>query len=217
MCRLISLGWFMAFAFSALAFPSASQAEMLSVSFSDPVRDHTGQTDIVGLVLTFDNTNGDYDVTFRADSSRGFAGAFQMDVSLFNPDAGSSTAATSFFQASAVRVANMEFNSASGFLGNSQSLLAWNLGDRVAINHLPFGVPDDLDETEFRSMLLTSILPIGEGPRFDPNIGDQVGSGNFVAVVVPEPSGCATIVVGCVLFVLFFVGRSHRVHGGRNA
>ena len=214
MCRLISLGWFMAFALAALALPKASHAEMLRVSFSDPVCDHAGQIDIVGFEFTFNNTTGDYRVRFRADSGDPFAGLFEMDVSLFNPDAGSSTADTSFFQASAVRAANMEFPITSGFSGNSPVLLSWNLGDRVAANQVPFGVPDDLGETEFRTMLLTSLLPIGEGPGFDPDIGDQIGSGNVVAVIVPESSGFATIVIGGVLLGLFFFGRRHRVNAG---
>jgi len=200
----------MAFALAALALPKAAQAEMLRVSFTDPVGDHTFETDIVGFELTFDNATGDYQSRFLADSGDPFAGLFQMDVSLFNPDAGSSTADTSFFQASAVRAANMEVPITSGFSGNSQVLLSWNLGDRVAANQVPFGVPDDLGETEFRTMLLTSLLPIGEGPGFDPDVGDQIGTGNVVATIVPEPSSLVTAVIGCVSLVLILFGRRHR-------
>ena len=216
MCRFISLGWLCVIVLVITTSPKAAQAEMLRVSFTDPVGDHTFETDIVGFELTFDNATGDYRARFRADSGDPFAGLFQMDVSLFNPDAGSSTADTSFFQASAVRAGSLFFPASlsSGFSGNSQVLLSWNLGDRVAANQVPFGVPDDLGETEFRTMLLTSLLPIGEGPGFDPDIGDQIGAGNVVATIVPEPSGFATIVIGGVLLVLLLFGRRNRMHSG---
>ena len=220
MCRLISMGWLCLFACVVMTSPTTAHAEMLRVSFTDPLGDHTGGIDIVGFDLTFDNTTGDYQVLFRADSSGPFAGLFQIDVSLFNADAGSSTADTSFFQASKVNAAPAIFPppTRSGFSGNSAVLRSWNLGDRIAASDLPFGVPDDLGEAEFRTVLLSGLLPdpIG-GPNFDPSVGDQIASGNVVATIVPEPSGLVPAVIGCVLIVLFFFGRRCRVRTGRTA
>ena len=129
MCRLISMGWLCLFACVVMTSPTTAHAEMLRVSFTDPLGDHTGGIDVVGVDLTFDNTTGDYQVLFRADSSGHFAGVFQIDVSLFNPDAGSSTAATSFFQASKMKAARLIAPppTTSGLSGNNQAWRSWNL------------------------------------------------------------------------------------------
>jgi hypothetical protein len=70
-----------AFITTALLIPSYSMAA--TISFTDPVGDHTGIVDVVGMDLNFD-AGGNYTIDLTADAANPFAGDFRININLFN-------------------------------------------------------------------------------------------------------------------------------------
>lgn len=65
-----------------MLLPSAAMAE--TISFVDPVGDHTGNVDVVGMDFTFDTTTGGYTIDLTADNANPFVGDFRININLFN-------------------------------------------------------------------------------------------------------------------------------------
>jgi|SRR6056297_3641666 len=65
-----------------LVFPLNSSA--LILSFEDPVGDHSGIVDVVGMNLDIEDTSGNYTIEIFSDSVNPFTGNFRINVNLFN-------------------------------------------------------------------------------------------------------------------------------------
>lgn len=68
--------------FILLLIPSICSAVV--ISFSDPVGDHSGIVDVVGMDLTITESTGDYTIDLFADSANPFTGDFRININLFN-------------------------------------------------------------------------------------------------------------------------------------
>jgi len=66
---------------SLMFLPSIGMAEV--ISFTDPVGDHTGNVDVIGMDFTFDTT-GSYTIDLTADNANPFVGDFRININLFN-------------------------------------------------------------------------------------------------------------------------------------
>ena len=124
----------------ALGVGSADAAN-LTFSFADVAGDGHSSGDLQGMRFHFDDATGDYSIELRAHPVQPFLGDFRINVNLFDPDTGTNDVNPAFFQDT-----NNEFNLASPatrvlLTGTNSRLISWQAGDRVAANHLPFGVP----------------------------------------------------------------------------
>lgn len=72
---------FIALLTAAMLAPSYSQAEI--ISFTDPVGDHTGLVDVIGMDLDI-AASGDYSIDIFADAANPFVGDFRVNINLFN-------------------------------------------------------------------------------------------------------------------------------------
>lgn len=163
-------------------FGAESPATICSFTFNDPMGDQ-GQSsaDVTRLDMSFDNEDGSYVIVITADANNPFHDDFRINVNLFNPDTGSANQDPSFFVDSvndfllAAPVTEMIL------AGTNPRLRAWHIGDRVAINSIPFGNPVDGGIRAFYTGVLQRIglptfqvEPIGESP--------------YYTTVVPEPA-----------------------------
>src|ERR1044071_1138678 len=62
-----------------------AQAEPLTITFADPVGDHTGAIDVTSMSLAFDNTTGDYTIILMETTANPFVGHFRVNINLYNP------------------------------------------------------------------------------------------------------------------------------------
>ena len=123
--------------------PGAAPARR-SLCVVDPVGDNLGHVDLVKMVMTFDDTTGDYQVFLTADAAAPFVGSFRVNLNLYNPDA------PSLFQ-DVINDFNIAMPSTTLILqGNDPALTVWNTGDRVFTNSLD-GTPNPPGTTLFRS------------------------------------------------------------------
>ena len=138
-------GLLLAFGSSTLAI----KADRVSVSFTDPVEDAFGcppsaacttpfqsiigpVTDVVGLVLSFDNATGNYSILMTASPANPFFGDFIINVNLFNPDTGTTNPFPSFFSDVSNSFSLTTPTTEIMLTGTSSNLLAWQVGDQVA-------------------------------------------------------------------------------------
>ena len=136
----------------ATSFGGEIQAETLSFGFSDPVGDHTGRIDVVGMVFTFDSSTGAYQIQLTADAANPFIGRFRINLHLFNPDTGTTARNRSLFSDA---LNNFNLTTPTTVLtleGVSSNLRAWKVGDRVATSNIPHGGP--AGSSTFRSSVL---------------------------------------------------------------
>jgi hypothetical protein len=155
----------------------AAQAEPLTLSFTDPLGDHTGAIDVTTMLFNFDNATGDYTIALTATTANPFVGQFRVNINLFNPDV---TTPNNFFTDDV-----NDFNLASAttsltLTGTNAHLLAWHNGNRVATNDLPFGYPSGTGITLFRSNVAN--FPLGFLTNED---AIAYGAGGFTTITTP--------------------------------
>jgi len=175
---------------------AAAQAGPLRLQFSDPVGDGTSRTDVLGMDFTFDNATGAYTIVFAATVAKPFNGHFRLNVNLFNVDRNSSSSNTGFFS----DILN-DYDLASPSLtmtlnGTNAVLMNWQLGDRVAINEVAFGVPayNPTIITAFHSEVLDFLPGAVTGPPWGGE--DTVYGGTYATVQgVPDP-GSTLVLMG---------------------
>ena len=139
----------------------ATETRNLTLSFTDPPADQTGRIDITNMTMSFDSSNGNYEIVLTADPNRPFAGQFRVDINLYNPDA---PAAASLFS---VASGDYTLTAPAGSLvvrGVSSVLRLWDVGHRVAASSVPFGSP--AGSRGFRSSVFD--LPQASTCAFDP-------------------------------------------------
>jgi alpha-tubulin suppressor-like RCC1 family protein len=122
----------------------------LTLVYTDPVGDNTGNIDVTQMLLVFDNTTGDYTITLWATATNPFIGAFRVNINLFNPDTDPDAC---FFQDT---IRDFSLATATRRLiltGTNTSLLRWQGGQRVATSSLA-GVGNPPGSTWFRSAVM---------------------------------------------------------------
>ena len=134
----------------AALFVRGTHAQTLTLSFSDPVGDHSGIVDVTDMTMTFDRSTGNYEIVLTATPTSPFNGSFRVNINLFNPDTGTTARDPAFFQ----EVLN-DFNLMApatmlSLSGGNTRLKQWDAGDRVATSTTSLlGNPDE--SSEFRS------------------------------------------------------------------
>ena len=174
----------------AIAFTQSPPAQAVPLTFSylDPIGDQTGSVDVVGLTFDFDDSTGAYEIRLTADSANPFLGAFRVNINLFNADAGTTAADPSLFSDTFNDFNLGSATTALTLTGTNTRLIAWDVGDRVAITGpAPLGVPDG--STSFQSAVRN--LP-------DVELEDFIAYGEFTVVrrAVPEPGMLALFGLG---------------------
>ncbi len=143
------------------ALPSASVTTSsfpLSFSVLDPVGDQTGPVDVTSMVMSFDNTTGQYAIVLTADAAHPFVGQFRININLFDPDVGTTNPNPSFFSDVHSDFDLTNPTTTLTFTGTQLNLEAWAAGQRVFTNSLAgTGNPDGV--SLFRSSV--SGFPIG--------------------------------------------------------
>jgi hypothetical protein len=176
----------------ALAQPA--RAVPLSFFFPDPIGDHIGTVDLVGMKVHFDNSTGDFTIVATSDAENPFVGIVRLNMNLINGDVAPFTMDPATFFNNALDFGLTSATTSIVVTGTDANLLEWNQGDRVATSGIPFGVPIDAPFTGFGSDVRA------------PTLGSSSDrwSAAAVAVVIPEPSttllvasGLGALALGC--------------------
>ncbi|NQU23646.1 MAG: hypothetical protein HQ567_20375 [Candidatus Nealsonbacteria bacterium] len=117
-------------AWACLAAES-THATPLSFSFVDPVGDHSGIVDLVGMEFSYDDTTRDYQILLTADDANPFYGDFRINVNLFNPDTGVASGFPALFQDVVNDFSLTAPTTSLTLTGSHPALAAWEIGDRV--------------------------------------------------------------------------------------
>ena len=132
-----------------------AQADQLTITYSDPVADQTGDIDVTKMTMVFDNATGNYKIVLRATVAHPFVGLFRVNVNLFNAD----TVPSAMVFQDVFNDYNLAISTTKLTLtGTDLKLLAWNATDRVATNDLA-GLGNPPGTTAFRSSATN--FPIG--------------------------------------------------------
>jgi hypothetical protein len=167
---------------------SAADAASLSFSFTDPTGDNASTIDLVGMDFVFDNATGDYEITFTSSGADSFFGEFRLNVNLFDPDTGAT--ATEFFQDHFNDFDLATATTQIVLTGSDSLLLAWEVGDRVAVNQIPFGPPSG-GVSAFESGVITNVASL-------PGDRDRISGPPLFMTIVPEPSTATLLALGLV-------------------
>ena len=147
----IAIGAILLLSVNVLSSPTA-QAASLVFSFADPVNDHTGAIDVTRLEVVFDDATGDYEINLTADPAHPFAGTFDVMISIFNPNTGTTLQDPSFFGDVRRGVEVATPTTTLTLLGTNARLKLWRINDSVAASSAPFGTPNGFEA--FRSAVL---------------------------------------------------------------
>lgn len=181
----------------ACAFVAISNAGTLTLSIGDPVGDNTGPIDLTGVVLTFDNSSGNFSYTVTADPANPFNGTFNLNINLFDPaaDGFAGLVNPDFFTSDTVQNLASPTTSIT-ITGNSAKLTFWNAGDLVSYDDTPFGNPvkSPCCITSFQSNVVAG-----------GSVSDAFGSfsqGDFTALQAPEPGTASFLTLALCGFAL---------------
>lgn len=181
-----------AFLTTALLIPSYSMAA--TISFTDPVGDHTGTVDVVGMDLNFDVT-GNYTIDLTADTANPFFGNFRININLFN------ATLDEFFQ-SAFNDFNLVASQTSLSLSGTSAIIPdWLASHSIATSTLA-GLGNPSGSTFFRS----SVADLPFQPICDSE--DVIGIDGCSTTVPEVPVPAAIWLFGTAL--IGFVGMSRR-------
>lgn len=160
-----------------LCLTTLTRADLYYFHFDDPVGDHRGSIDVVGLDFTFDHGTGDYTILLTADAANPFLGDFRININLFNPNAGED-ADPSFFQDTFNDYDFLSSVTTLTLTGTNERLQYWDIGDRVATSYrTSLGNPPGL---MFESM-------VWDLPLSGVDTGEDLIAPCDVAVIAPVP------------------------------
>ncbi len=170
---------------------ASTPAEPIRFQISDALNDGVnGATiDLTGLILDFDTSTGAYTVTVQASAANPFAGSFRVNLYFLNPDTGLGIS-TSAMLIDTLNDFTFTSPSTSVVLtGSSDNLKIWKIGDRVAINSIPFGVPPN-----FGLSFISGIIEFNGSAFAGSDRVGGIGSVNYANLTagpaestVPEP------------------------------
>jgi hypothetical protein len=124
----------------------------LEIVVADPSGDHTGSIDVTEMVMSFDASTGEYEISIRASAEAPFIGDFRVNINLYN------TTARTFFQDA---VNDYSFETAREVIslrGQNPALWSWRPGDHVHTNSLA-GTENPPNSSLYRSAV--NDLPMG--------------------------------------------------------
>lgn len=153
-------------------------ASILEFSFDDPIGDHTGLVDVTGLDFSFDNITGNYEAILTADAANMFRGDFRINLNLFNPDTGTTNWIPSFFTDTMNDYSLTSPTNTIILTGVNPNLTQWEIGDRVATTHLPFGSPDGIS---------TSRSSVANLPWEAWGVSEDIIAEGGYTTITPEP------------------------------
>jgi hypothetical protein len=165
--------------------------DLLQFTLEDQSGDPRDNFDVVAVQVTFDNFTGGYHVKATADPAHPFTGHHLLYLSVFNPDAGSTDPAVSFFGVVRFGLSTTTPTTMLQRSGNQAVLKGWEVGDRVA-SYDAFGLPAGVPS-------LQSVLG-GTLQSFSQS--DEIRDTDIIRAV-PEPAaGLQALVVAAVGKVL---------------
>lgn len=175
--RLIS--GLMAVALCVLA--PLAQANLLSVSWTDPAGDPGSVGDVVGANLTFDSLSGAWTVSWWADPAHAFTGNARFNLNLFDTALGNPVGAVAP-QVSLVGFHNFGSSHATFFSysGTTPYLTHWHVGDHVVTGNT----------TNFLSGTVNMNAPYGR---------DNMVTIGVITMAVPEPETYAMLLAGMLV------------------
>ncbi len=186
---------------------SSAEAGMLSVTFDDATGDQSGPTDLISVVLTFDNTTGDYSIKATADAANPFRDTVRLNYHFYNPDAGTTVTPgmltdnlNDITLAAPVTMLTVS--------GTNTNLTSWELGDRVAPDSAALGIPTDATFSVFHSGVFNFPLMSGSGSDFFPSPFDTYSV--VETALVPEPSTFALLAIGGIAVIGYSCRRKRR-------
>lgn len=165
--------------------PITAVASLITITYTDPVGDHTGIVDVTGMDFIFESSNGNYELNIQSDSANPFTGEFRININLFNVTRNESM--QDVFNDFNLGVATQAAISLSG---NNSLLMNWSGTDNVVTSTLAgFGNPPG--STFFRSSV--SDLPFAPICVSEDIIGID---GCSTSTSVPEPGTLALFGIG---------------------
>lgn len=167
-----------------LCLTTLTRADLYYFHFDDPVGDHCGSIDVVGLDFTFDRGTGDYTILLTADAANPFRGKFRININVFNPDTGVLVDNPSYFEDTFNDYDSLPSVTTLTLTGTNVKLRSWDIGDRVATSWLPFGYPTD--RGPFSSM-------VWDLPLSGVDTGEDLIARGDDAVIAPVPLPGATL------------------------
>jgi hypothetical protein len=150
--------------------------------------------DLTGMTFTFDNTTGEFETIYTADTSKPFIGEFRLNTNLFNPSTGTTNQNPSFFS-DTINDFNLSTSSTTIVLtGTNSRLLSWDLGDFVANDDAPFGNPSGGIEG-----FGTGLIDLEMTNLHGYFIGDDIDSA--FTTIAPEPATLLLLGLGALSWI----------------
>ena len=170
---------------------AVTQAEPLRLQISDPIGDtfNTGLIDLTGMTLDFNTTTGAYTITVQASAAHPFSGAFRLNLFFLNPDTGLGISGSAMLVDNVNDLTFASPSTSAVLTGVDSNLTLWKVGDRVAINSVPFGTPSG-----FGSGFNSGVLALSGGFLSGTDVFGTPGGGAGavnLANITPAPAESA--------------------------
>ncbi len=197
---------------------AVAQAEPLRLQIIDPLNDqfNTGIIDLSGLTLDFNTTTGAYTITVQASAARPFSGLFRLNLFFLNPDTGLGISTSAMLIDNVNDITLASPSTSVVLTGVESNLTLWKVGDRVAINSVPFGSPANLGLSFNSGVLAFSGVGFTGNDVFG-TPGGGAGAVNYANITaapaestVPEPGSGILFGAGASLLAAAYLRRTRR-------
>lgn len=197
---------------------AVTQAEPLRLQIFDPLGDqfNTGIIDLTGLTLDFNTTTGAYTITVQASAANPFSGLFRLNIFFINPDTGLGISTSAMLVDNLNDITLASPSTSVVLTGVENNLTLWKIGDRVAINSVPFGSPANFG-LAFNSGVFAASGGILTGNDVFGTPGGGAGAVNYANLTagpaestVPEPGSGILFGAGASLLAAAYLRRTRR-------